>query len=459
MTKEANYPAANGGFISRSKQFSWDKIKNTLRSPFVYSLAIMYIALIMDVTYSWFSVEHYRWFPLLVVIPELISDGIHFLKTRRINNQLKDTIELFLLPIVIPTVISVITTTLEYGDEKAVKSSIKNAIYMILIILLGYYFVRLFGKKLIPMILIAGTVSYATVFIRFLLAGGTNPFEFADRIPEGLEGQIYGISMEVHELTYVYGILLVFYFLYDELSPAARFAASAVCLLGIFFGDKRALVLALVAALAVYYFINRILKSGHNGIKFVCFFGISVAMFWIIIIDEGILEMLFNLVGIDDMSRFVMWNLFSDDYSFSPLYLGRGLTYTDIILEEKTYSHLHFMFSTTLHNDILRTYIGWGFIPFFGFVYSLIYLKSKKIIEQKKTEEAWIFTTIVLVYYIINFGGNTFFRYAMCLTVYVLWYSLNYGLYSNKRLPAKSDYDIVVPFSAPYVAPYTSCVY
>ena len=391
------------------------------RNITIYAILVLYIALILNVTNSWITVSFYQWLPLLVIIPCGISDLIRLIKYNKISSKLITTYNLFIFPFVIPTIIATITAFFVYHETRYTLSSIRTALYPIMAILLGYYLIRKLDRKIIPIIMIAGTISYMTVIIQFFLGGGLNPFLPAPN----------GISLEVHELTYIYGICFVYFILSKDIALKSKKIGGVVSLIGIILGDKRALYLALGIGFFCYYLFHKILNNKKRGLKFVALICTIVAFVFIYVVQSGWLELLFSLYGINDMSRFKMWDLFRNDYSLSLFYWGKGVTYTDVILADSI-RLLQFSKAITLHNDILRIYIGWGFLPFCYFVYKFIYQRTTKFLNINKTDNAWAFLALAIVYYIINFFGNTFFREGICMVFYIMWYSLFYG-FKNKN--------------------------
>lgn len=93
--------------------------------------------------------------------------------------------------------------------------------------------------------------------------------------------------------------------------------------------------------------------------------------------------MILARLGVADNMRLSFWNFFRDSYELSPFYLGRGIQYTDNrMILSSTKGALRITNNVGIHNDILRTYIGWGCIPFLYYYYNLFVLNLKKIKED-----------------------------------------------------------------------------
>lgn len=382
----------------------------------LYSLVTIYIALILNVTYSWMTISFYSWLPMLVVIPGLLMDLLRIVKRQKIRKSLVLTVRLFVLPFVIPTVISIFTahsanSRLSF-NQSIINQSIRNAVFVISAILLGYYLIQIFGKNLIMMILMAGTISYITVIIQVICK---HIGIFTNLIVEGAK-------LEVHILTYLYGMLFLLFLLDGNLPLQWRKIGGLICGIGIVLGNKRALYLGLGVSLGVYFLFRKILHNKSRGVIVFAILCCIGALLWIYLIHNGSVETFMLKYHIDDNFRLYMWNYFENDYSFSLAYWGRGLCYTDIIIG---YDHL-FSRAITLHNDILRFYIGWGFLPFCYFIFSMTYSRVKSLLKVNRMHNAWIYLSIILTYFLINFFGNTFTSIGAVMLVYVLWYYLYY---------------------------------
>ena len=103
-------------------------------------------------------------------------------------------------------------------------------------------------------------------------------------------------------------------------------------MIGIFFGDKRALYLGLTVTLLVYFLFHKFKEKRPTLLKIIFVFYIAAAFIYLILIKTGVFEALLYKYGINDMSRLTFWNYFSSAYEISPFYWGRGIAYTDNIM-------------------------------------------------------------------------------------------------------------------------------
>jgi len=368
-----------------------------------YIAMIFTLALCINVSDSLFRFRYYTWIPFSICVIVIIA----FLAKKRGRVSIKkiylEMIKRFFLPLIIPSILSVFSSIIVYHNTRYIMSSFKYVLWVYGAYLFGYMLLNRYKIKAINMLMIAGTISYLTV------------------IPKAIIYNDLGY-LEVHELTYIYGLLLVFYSLYqgDDLSKKNKNRGIFICLIGVFLGNKRALWLALGISYGAYYLFYKVLKNRKKGLRFVAVISITVAFLWVWMIQSGLFELLCLRFGINDMSRLKMWNYFRNDYTFSLSYLGRGLTYTDVVMSE-IHNQLHITTGIPIHNCILKMYIGWGTIPFMYYIYEFIY---KRVINMEKTSEknnAWLFLVVTLVFYIINFFGDTMFNMGISIFYAMVW--------------------------------------
>ena len=102
------------------------------------------------------------------------------------------------------------------------------------------------------------------------------------------------------------------------------------------------------------------------------------------------------LFGISDSFRFNFWNYFKKYYTISPSYVGRTLFFTDYYM---TLPEIHELYQFggqgQMHNDILRTYLGWGFFPFLYYYIRLLFVNIKKLEKKNISYAGWKFFPIM----------------------------------------------------------------
>ena len=150
---------------------------------------------------------------------------------------------------------------------------------------------------------------------------------------------------------------------------------------------------------------------------------------YLILIKNDYFSLILSYLGVADNMRLSFWNFFRDSYELSLTYLGRGIQYTDnrMILPSTKYA-LRVTNNVGIHNDILRTYIGWGCVPFLYYYYNLFVLNLKKIRMQFKNANVWLYFAIVS-YSFVNYMVDymiTYMPFNMCLFTICLLINIEY---------------------------------
>ena len=377
------------------------KIKIVQKQRLEYIIVIFILMFCINVTSSIFRVSFYYWIPLVLDICGILIYSLQKSKRIKLKFIYYDMIKQFFLPLLIPSMLAAVTSAAVYHNSRFTLSSFKYVLWVYGAYLLGYFLIQRYKFKAFYLVVIAGTISYITVIIKALYFKELG-------------------YLEVHELTYIYGMLFIFFMLYKGISKKRKIGLCLVCFIGVYLGGKRALWLAMAIALAIYILFYKILKNKTLGLRCVAFGLICVAFIWVWFIKAGYFEMTCMRFGINDMSRLKMWNYFRNDYEMSLGYLGRGLTYTDVVMSD-IHSLLHISTAIPIHNCILKMYIGWGFVPFAYYLYAFLYKRVLYMTKKGAKNNAWLFLAITIVFYIINFLGDTLFNMGISIVYAMIW--------------------------------------
>lgn len=301
------------------------------------------------------------------------------------------------------TGISIITAICVHGSSiygSDVSQSLLRCIHYCAAFLIAYYSVRWFGKDTVRLIVISGLISYATVFIQYIQRAGLKGLIFFQHV-------VNGVGLEVHDLTYCMGLFFIYYLLSDEYSKSYKIKALIPISIAIIYGNKRSLFLGLAISILIYVLLNRFESQSLQLLWIV--FGIYIvgAFIFLWLVKSGVFATILTYFNIPDMARLRIWNYFSDSYTLTPGYWGRGIAYTDnrMVLRE-TMQSLDITNKIPIHNDILRIYIGWGFIPFLYYLVNFFLLQIRWFRKQGDNNNGWQYFAIASCVYFINFFDN-----------------------------------------------------
>ena len=147
-----------------------------------------------------------------------------------------------------------------------------------------------------------------------------------------------------------------------------------------------------------------------------------VSYAYVMFIHNNVLISLADNYDINFMGRLTTYQFVAEEYSeFSPLYLGIGFGYIDEILDDlvKANYRIGYIPVISLHSDILRMYIGIGFIAFGLWIIYQIRLKTK-IIQNKidcNCAKAYLLYTVFL--FVLYLTDNTY-SYPITFTLYLI---------------------------------------
>mgnify|MGYP007047907785 CR=1 FL=1 len=237
----------------------------------------------------------------------------------------------------------------------------------------------------------------------------------------------YAARLEIHDLTFVFGQLIIYYAAFApksdlrEKKTARKYLAA--CIFFFVVGMKRiaipAVILFVLLALAV--------RNFKKGIYFFVIFGsLVIAFFFAYIygVRTGAVSRIFNLLGIDMMGRDYIWRLTNKYYTLSPGYMGKGFEFVDTVARQWVEEGLlkaGFMF----HNDILKVFVEMGFPGFLIWsalqyvIYPIFWLKYA---DAKTAYLYWCILGYMTITYLTD---NTAFYFwsTMSLKLVVLAYA------------------------------------
>lgn len=391
------------------------KVKRTQIKKAIY---VIYMMFILNVTYSFFYTDYANTFAVLFALFGMLISTIPGLINGVLDKRIKQGFAAFLLPMILITMVSVFTARYVHGtpfNSSDVKQSLLRCFYYIIAFFVAYYSIRWFDKDAIRLIVISGWISYSTVFVKYLKNAGIKGIVNFDH-------GVGGVSLEVHNLTYCMGLFFIYYLVSCEYTKKEKLKMLIPILIAIVYGNKRTLFLGLAVSLLLYFLFNKFESRRMQMLRVV--FGIYIigAFIFLWLVRSGTFSAILAYFDIPDMSRLKMWNYFSSSYTISPNYWGRGIAYTDnMMAKSSTKQVLKLTVNIPIHNDILKAYIGWGFIPFLYYIVNFFLRQVHWFVKQSKENNGWRYFAIASCVYFINFFDNmiTAINFNMCF--FAIW--------------------------------------
>lgn len=346
--------------------------------------------------------------------------GLVLLKSRgKIEKILKLGIEAFMIPYFVVTIISFITGLLVH--RLSIKPYITQTFFLLIeqwIILIFAYCIFKFEKEnAILLVTLVGVISYTTVIIRYISLAGI------DGILHPFNNRVEGVGLEVHGLTYMFVLTLLYYGMTKGINYILKRKLLWIVSFYVILGNKRAAYLGVMIAIFIYWLLLLFGKKKRIIVAITTILTVFFLFGYIVLIYSGYLQQVALSFGISDSFRFNFWNYFKDYYTISPGYVGRTLFFTDYYMTlPEIHKLYHFGGQGQIHNDILRTYIGWGFFPFFYYFFRLLFVNIKKLEKKSVSYAGWKFFPIMCFFIVVEGFDNMIGTLHFNMMVYLIFF-------------------------------------
>lgn len=369
----------------------------------VWKIIFFFCAIVaLNVPGSIFYNDYSEKIVLALGVIEIAITALICIKSNKLNALLATGVAEFVTPFFVVTVVScfsaaVIHQTSNVGD---ITQSFIRAIQIAAVFVIAYNAVKKFGKISLDILLLVGCISYTTVILRVI------------------SGELDVSHLESHGFIEATGLLFIYYCLSKSYSVRQKLVRCLLCATILLLGGKRVAWVGIAWSLFVYFLFFKIKERKDRIIKIVMIVYFAASFIYLFLIKSGYFSLILAQLGLKDNMRLSFWNFFRDSYELSPFYLGRGIQYTDNrMILSSTKGALRITNNVGIHNDILRTYIGWGCIPFLYYYYNLFVLNLKKIKRKFNNANVWLYFTIVS-YCFVNYMVDymiTYIPFNICL--------------------------------------------
>lgn len=223
--------------------------------------------------------------------------------------------------------------------------------------------------------------------------------------------------MEFHDLSQGLGLFVMYYaWTFSKTKRSIiLLIASVICFT---LTLKRIDVIAIMGGLLMGWYLNKL--TFKRRWYFIIAFEVALVVFvyvYLAIIKLGYYGTIMDKLGIDPMSRDIIYDYYRDFFEMSPTFLGRGLRYvyvhtmeTDHIIHVTRSIVMHVI---TAHNEYMTYFIELGFWGFIFWMWSNTWYKINSI-RRSYGWESMTFTLMVLFYAFISYASdNTYFYFSI----------------------------------------------
>lgn len=345
------------------KQFEW--------GMFIVVMIVLFFS-----TQSYFGTANYsriyriaRYCTLIFLVLSICMN--HGVIRYRRNNLVAGLI------VIVPCLFQFAVSIFYYAtNHRASLSNLLDAnIQAILVCLLAIVSYNSFGKKALKGVLIAAIVNYFVYVVTCVAKYG--PLALFQAGSDTKASRL----LEVHEVTFVFGLLIVYllisdYFTNKEVKKRWLILLTVFCLLGF----KRILLAAMLLGIFFYFLARKAKKPAI--IIWASILAIALSLIWVYLCSSwDLLTGISTKFDIDLAGRNWIYSNFYPYYDFSLTYVGAGVGYVQEMIYKMSTMFLN-GHSIGLHNEYMRLFIELGYFPYVAY-FALVWPISIKILYDK----------------------------------------------------------------------------
>ena len=273
--------------------------------------------------------------------------------------------------IIIMLLVSLVVYINDLSAMSLIVRGFAKIFYQILTILVAVFAVYEFKEKAIDYTFEAFSIFNALCMVLAIKDTGNMSQVISDVqyfLTSGGDAIGYMKLLELHEVTFCFGLFMIYYIVDDY---KANWKKIAISMFFFLVGMKRAGLLGLGGAV-FYWLLMRHNKHVKTLTKIMMWSFVVLSFAYVIFVRSGAFVALMNELDIDLMGRQNLYQYIERYYVISPFFFGHGFESIkellaaagDLKVNETLISKL-----TALHNDYLAMYIQMGFFGFFAWTW------------------------------------------------------------------------------------------
>ena len=331
---------------------------------------------------------------------------------------------MFGLPFLMMTCLSLLYWALDFQQLNYMSRGCSSILYHVVSLSAMCSAVYLFGRKSIDYTLYGMCGANVCIILESIRYNGVGEFVtglIAFAKSGGIDTNAAIKALEVHDLTFAFGLMLLFAMCCEKGRKRLIYAA----LSGLFFflGLKRIALIGLIGVFIMGEFIRRMKPNVQHVLIIIISIGAILICFgYVYLIQSGLFKEIVHALEIDTMGRDSLYAEFQDFYEFSPAFRGYGIGYVTRYISIMTEAGIGIFGKHSfggMHNDIVTMYIELGF---WGFAFWIWYSWNGRIVWCQK--EFGMQTALLLLYetiysFVTYATDNTVF-YCYINTVFML---------------------------------------
>ncbi len=393
-------------------------------------LAVPYMGLMAaSVLYPYFTIVRLPWFTMHLAYAAIIGLTLMWVFVTGEFARVRKAL-VFLLLFSGPYLIMLAQSMAIWIAEQDAMSLIKRGGATIAYQLLGIAAVAgayvLFGQKAVLYTFLGMIGGNALLLLSAVAKIGAGDFIrqlLAFYMSIGGEDNAASRAMEVHDLTFAFGLFVIYYWLFAKGKPGRVWCLLIACAFFLL-GWKRIAIPGILLAGAYVWWMRRLPEPRAKA--WTMRFGLALVAFSfanLLVIRTGLYAQICNALGIDTMGRIELLRFIERYYTLDPLYMGYGIGFITRMMQDFIESGRAVLNAAmSIHNDILARYIELGFLGFTVWAVYLFYLTPRFIASRWSREAATAFFAAMLYCFLTYLTDNTagYFHINFCLRLFPL---------------------------------------
>lgn len=332
---------------------------------------------------------------------------------------------------------SVILWVINFSANKAITRGVEKMGFQTIAIFVAIAAVYVFGEKAIDHFAAGIYIANGLIAVMEMPNYG-GPFASIESIINLVtsfgDGHGFALAMEIHEVTFLYGMFLMYYLVFSPRETPADKRRNrihiALSVLFLVVGFKRLFLLCV----PLFALFARWIKRSRWAFRITMVIGVFWTVFFVIylyIAANGALSSIAKQFGVDMMGRDHIWRLVKSYFRLSPLFMGNGFGVVDSVIVSDLYHAGLIDKAYPLHNDILKVFIEFGFpgLMFWsGAQYILFPALMKKFFD---TDTAVLYMALMSLMATTYMTDNTAFYFWCMIALRMI--PLGYGIYRRNK--------------------------
>ena len=332
---------------------------------------------------------------------------------------------------------SAILWVINFSGNDAISRGIEKMLFQTIAVLVAIAAVYVFGGKTIDYFAVGIYIANGMIcLIEMPNYGGpaASLESLFNLIISFGEGSGYALALEIHEVTLLFGMFLIYYLVFapreTEKDKRRNRLHIIFSIIFLFTGFKRALIFCVPLVAFAAWFIRR-RKKPFTFLMLIGIFWVVFFAIYLYAVYTGAAKRIIKDIGIDMMGRDYIWDLAKRYYTVSPLYMGQGFGTVDGVIVAQMFEQGLVNKAYPLHNDILKVYIEFGFPGFLvwtGAQYILFPILFKKFFDL---DTAVLYMSILTLMSTTYLTDNTAFYFWCMMALRLI--PLSYGVYRKNK--------------------------